>query len=194
MCTACPAELARDLDGTFATLVAHHQDLVYGIALRWTHRPADAEDLAQDAFLRAYRALRGYEKGRIAALHVRGWLARIVLNLAHNRARRADPVTASLDPAADPASDPPDGSRDRPEAISERREDARRWGELLADLPPRYRVAVALRHVDGLTYEELAVALDRPVNTVKSDVHRGVRLLRAAYERTQPNDTTEVAR
>jgi RNA polymerase sigma-70 factor (ECF subfamily) len=61
----------------------------------------------------------------------------------------------------------------------ERESDAE-WGQRLAALPDRYRSAVELRHVHGLSYEEVAVALDRPVNTVKTHVHRGVALLRAA--------------
>ena len=66
-----------------------------------------------------------------------------------------------------------------------RRESVQRWVRLLTAVPERYRAAVALRHVDGLSYPELATALDRPLNTVKSDVHRGVALLRAAYERDE---------
>ena len=56
---------------------------------------------------------------------------------------------------------------------------------LMAGLPERQRLAVGLRHVEGLSYPELANALDRPLGSVKSDVHRGVRLLRAAYEAEQ---------
>ena len=174
-------------------LVAHHQDLVYGTALRWTRRPADAEDLAQDAFLRAYQALRGYTPERIAALHTRGWLVRIVLNLAHNRARDTGPVPERLDPAADPGHEPADAARERPDAVAERRAAAREWSALLAEVPPRYRTAVELRHVEGLDYRELSEALGRPINTVKSDVHRGVRMLRAAYDAAYTGDEREVA-
>jgi RNA polymerase sigma-70 factor (ECF subfamily) len=192
VCTDCPAELARDLDGAFATLVAHHQDLVFGVARRMTKNPQDAEDLAQEAFLRAYRALGGYEKSRIRELRLRGWLARITLNLGRNRARDTGPATAELDAAIEPT----DPAHDRPESVAERREAARYWHHLLSELPPRFRRAVELRHVEGLSYGELAEALDRPVGTVKSDVHRGTRLLRAAHERDRERDTQlmEVAR
>jgi RNA polymerase sigma-70 factor (ECF subfamily) len=157
--------------------LAHHQDLVYGIALRSTKRPADAEDLAQDAFIRAYRALLTYDAARIRDLHVRGWLAAIVGNLGRNRARRSAPLDAGLDEL--PEVRRVDESA-RPEAVVERRESARRWNERLAALPARYRRAVELRHISGLSYPELAIALERPLGTVKSDVHRGVRLLREA--------------
>jgi RNA polymerase sigma factor (sigma-70 family) len=179
VCTDCPAELARDLDGAFATLVAHHQNLVFGMARRMTRNAEDAEDLAQEAFLRAYRALGGYEKSRIHELRLRGWLARITLNLGRNRARGLGPATTELNPSIEPS----DPARDRPESVAERRETALYWQGLLTALPPRFRRAVELRHVEGLSYGELAEALDKPVGTVKSDVHRGTRLLRAAHER-----------
>jgi RNA polymerase sigma factor (sigma-70 family) len=192
VCTACPAELARDLDGAFPLFVGHHRDLVYGIALRRVRDPRDAEDLSQDTFVAAYRALRDYRLGRIAELRPRAWLAAICLNLIRNHARRrgarprSDPLDAALErPDADAAS---------PEAVALQREERRRWAVLLAEVPARYRTAVELRHVDGLSYPELAVALGRPVNTVKSDVHRGVRALRDAYERSQGSRETEVAR
>ncbi len=55
------------------------------------------------------------------------------------------------------------------------------WRRLLSGLPSRYRAAVELRHVEGLSYPELAEALGKPLGTVKSDVHRGIGLLRSAY-------------
>jgi RNA polymerase sigma-70 factor (ECF subfamily) len=190
VCSECPARLAADLDAAFPVFVEHHQDLVFGLARRWVGRPADAEELAQDAFLRAWRALGGYDRDRVAALHARGWLARIVLNLARNRARSAP---ATPDAELDAAGDPADPGRDRPELVAERRESARAWRARLDALPSRYRVAVELRHVEGLSYPELAEALERPVGTVKSDVHRGVRLLRERMEQ-ESKRAMEVAR
>ncbi len=187
MCTKCPAALARDLDGSFAMLVEHHQDLVFGMSRRMSVNVADAEDLAQDTFVRAHRALRGYDAERIHELHLRGWLAQICLNLARNRARAAKAATGSTAGAAslDDAVEIRDTERTEPEPEAVRRESVQRWARLLTAVPERYRAAVALRHVDGLSYPELATALDRPLNTVKSDVHRGVALLRAAYERDE---------
>jgi RNA polymerase sigma factor (sigma-70 family) len=177
VCAECPNRLSRDLDGSFPEFLSHHQDLVYGIALRSTKRPADAQDLAQDTFIRAYRALAAYDAGRIRDLRLRGWLAAIVSNLGRNRARRKPPASAGLDalPEAAVIDQTP-----QPQHLVERRETAQVWGLRLAALPPRYRRAVELRHVSGLSYPELAEALDRPLGTVKSDVHRGVKLLREA--------------
>ncbi|HUG47279.1 MAG TPA: sigma-70 family RNA polymerase sigma factor [Candidatus Limnocylindria bacterium] len=175
--------LSRDLDGNFMELVTLHQDLVFGVALRVVRRPADAEDVAQEAFVRAYRALSRYPAERVRELKLRPWLARIALNQARNWLR-GRPTDAELDQAAE--------SRavvgNEPVRLAVRREERRFWQALLDELPPRYRLPVALRHVEGLSYAELAQTLERPVGTVKSDVHRGVRLLRAAYERAEQNN------
>ena len=189
MCTDCPRRLAADLDAAFPEFLSHHQDLVYGIALRSTKRPADADDLAQETFIRAYRALSGYGPERIGRLRPRGWLAAIAGNLARNRARRKVVATADLAVVAEVRADASPG----PAHLAEQRDQARRWGARLAELPPRYRRAVELRHVSGLSYPELAEALGRPLGTVKSDVHRGVRLLRESLERELDELSHEVA-
>ena len=66
------------------------------------------------------------------------------------------------------------------------------WAGLLLTLPPAYRSAVVLRHVDGLTYPEVAAALERPEGTVKAQVHRGVALLRTAFEAAERRDREEM--
>lgn len=172
--------LASDLDASFGDLVAAEQDLVYGVALRALGEPAAAQDIAQEAFMRAYRALSGYPGRRIHELRLRPWLARITLNLARNELRTRRP----MEPLDDTV-DPPAAADDGPVRLAERREDVRRWRRLLADLPDRYRLAVGLRHVDGLSYAELSDVLGRPLGSVKSDVHRGVALLRAGYDAEQ---------
>jgi RNA polymerase sigma factor (sigma-70 family) len=190
VCADCPRRLADDLAGAFPDFLAHHQDLVYGIALRSTRQPADAQDLAQETFIRAYRALAGYQPERIRQLRPRGWLAAIVGNLGRNRATRRPPATSTLDAVVEQA----DSAASQPEQALERREAERAWHDRLDALPARYRRAVELRHVSGLSYPELAEALDRPLGTVKSDVHRGVRLLRQALAQEENASRQEVAR
>lgn len=172
--------LAGDLDGSFEDLVRRHQDLVFGVALRVVRDSGRAEDIAQEAFVRAYRALRGYPQHRIRELRPRPWLARIALNLARNEVRRARPHE-DLDVHAERAAATDDG----PVRLAERSDENVMWARLLAQLPRRYGLAVALRHVDGLSYDELSQTLDRPLGSVKSDVHRGIALLRAAYDAEQ---------
>ena len=153
--------------------VMHHEDLVYGMARRWTAIPDDASDVAQDALIRAWRAIERYDRERLRALQPRAWLATIVRNVARNRARDQGPAHDAIEAAGDPADPAP-----RPEQAVLAREAAREWAGRLSRLPERQRVAVELRHVHGLSYPEVAVALGRPINTVKSDVHRGVLALR----------------
>jgi RNA polymerase sigma-70 factor (ECF subfamily) len=173
------ANLADDLDEAFPDLVVEHQQLVFGIAVRVVGDFA-AEDVAQEVFVRAYRALRRYPADRVRELRLRPWLARLTINLARNHLRGRRPTTDISDLA-----DHPGSTEDGPQQHAQRREEQRMWARLLAGLPPRYRLAVALRHVDELSYAELAETLGRPVGSVKSDVHRGIALLRAAYDAEQ---------
>ena len=180
------AELARDLDGAFEALVLAHQDRLYTIALRVLGNSADAEEAAQDALVRAYRAMAGYEPQRIRELRLRGWLATIVLNLCRSRAGRKaargpSPLSLDLDERA-PSMEPTAPPSTAPASVVERHAERDRWAERLAALTPAYRTAVVLRHVDGLSYPEAALALGRPEGTVKAQVHRGLAQLRTMVE------------
>jgi RNA polymerase sigma-70 factor (ECF subfamily) len=189
------AALARDLDGAFEGLVLGHQDRLYSIALRMLGDPRDAEEAAQDALVRAYRALAGYEAARILDLRIRPWLATIVLNLCRSRLGRraaAGRPALSLDAAEPGTLEPSTDERSGPLATVVRRDARRVWGELLLTLPPAYRSAVVLRHVDGLSYPEVAVALDRPEGTVKAQVHRGLAMLRTSFEAAQRREREEL--
>ena len=175
--------LATDLDAAFETLVRGHADRLYGIALRLTGDARDAEEIAQDAFVRAHRALNGYDAERIRALRLRPWLAAIAVNLARNRRRRAADRQPSLSlDAAGTGTGPEAAAADAPEAIAVRRAERERWAAALACLPDRYRVPLVLRHVDDLSYDEMADALGRPEGTLRAQVHRGLALLRAAWD------------
>jgi RNA polymerase sigma factor (sigma-70 family) len=180
-----PDRLARDLDGSFEDLVLVHQRLVFGLALRVVGDRADAEEVAQDTFERAYHALAGYEAERVAAMRLRPWLARIALNLARNRLRRRPPPARSLEDGDGRPLAVPAPAAAEPPAVAERGQERELLAGLLAGLPRAYREAVVLRHVEGLPYEEVAEVLGRPVGTVKTHVHRGVRQLRVELERRE---------
>jgi RNA polymerase sigma factor (sigma-70 family) len=185
------AALATDLDGAFETLVRIHQDRLYTLALRLLGDRRDAEEITQDALVRAYRALTSYDAERIEALRLRSWLATIVVNLSRNRAtRRRPPRTVSLDGNGSDAgaSLPASRADELPHDALVRRDAVRHWEALLADLPTRYRLPVVLRHVDGLSVAETAEVLGRAEGTVKVQVHRGLALLRAAHEAIERNE------
>ena len=178
--TALAERLARDLDGTFELVVRTHIDRCHAIAFRITGNAHDAEEVAQDALVRAYRALEGYEPDRIRELRLRPWLATIVVNLCHNRGRRHALPSTPLDPLVESGFEPAATADTDPAVIAERASDRARLAALLARLPERYRVPLVLRHVDDLSYAELAAVLGRPEGTLKAQVHRGLALLRAS--------------
>ncbi|MBA2373724.1 MAG: RNA polymerase sigma factor [Chloroflexi bacterium] len=191
------ARLDADLDGSFESLVIAHQDRLYSIALRFLGDPSDAEEATQDCLVRAYRALAGYDSARIRELRLRPWLATIVLNLCRTKAGRrnhagARPLSLDFDEPGKALAEPRADPARSPVAIADRREARARWAALVADLPQAYRAAVVLRHVDGLSYPELAQALGRPEGTVKAQVHRALALLRRAYEDAERREREEM--
>lgn len=175
-----PAQLAHDLDSAFPSLVAAHQDRLYTIALRLLGDRRDAEEVAQDALVRAYRAMAGYSPERTRSLRLGPWLAAITVNLARNKRRRhADRHPAlALEPLVEAGFDLPTDAGSGPPVAAARRETRRELADALLDLPPALRAAVVLRHVDGLSVAETATALGRPEGTVKAQVSRGLEQLR----------------
>jgi RNA polymerase sigma-70 factor (ECF subfamily) len=160
--------LAADLDTAFPDLVRALGDDVYS-GLRRLFGPDVAEDLTQETFIRAFGALRGYDRDRIRELRLRGWIWTIALNLGRNhardRARRPLPVDGIEVGTGDPEP-----------------ADAAAWDRRLGQLSNAQRKAVVLRHVVGLGYEEIAEATGRAEVTVRSDVHRGLARLRRIME------------
>lgn len=186
--TALTAALAADLEGAFERVVVAYQGRIYGFALRLTGNPQDAEEVAQDAFVRAYRALQRFGSERIATLALRPWLYQIALNVARNRVRgkrhRTVPLLVGEEAERerrDGVPEPPDSTAESPAEFAERAGAGAALAGLVTGLPDRYRAAVILRHVEGLSYPEAAAVLGQPVGTVKANVHRGTKLLRAGW-------------
>ena len=162
------------MDGTerlFERMVREHQHRVFAFSLALTGNRPDAEEVAQDTFLRAYRALVTYPPDRIHNLKQKAWLNRIALNVVRNRVRGVRPRLVELN-----GSEPDHAQGPEAHAIQKMEMDA--LAEKVACLPPRYREAVVLRHVQELSYAEAAEALGQPVGTVKANVHRGLKMLR----------------
>jgi RNA polymerase sigma-70 factor (ECF subfamily) len=162
------------MEGTervFERLVRDHQDRIFALSLALTGNRHDAEEVAQDTFLRAYRALLDYPPDRVRELKQRAWLHRIAVNVVRNRVRGVKPRLVELNGSE------PDRSSG-PEEDVLRRAEMDELAARVAGLPARYREAVVLRHVQELSYAEAAEALGQPVGTVKANVHRGLKMLR----------------
>ena len=151
----------------FTALVERYQDDLYTMALRLLGTPADAADVVQETFLRAYMNL-----PRLQATSVRGWLFRVAVNASRDVQRRA--VRRPADPLDDGAGKVLELPSHElgPEAAAEQRERVEAIRDALARLPLDYRVAVVLRDVNDLSYEEIAEALRVPLGTVKSRISR----------------------
>jgi len=158
-------------DRVFERLVRDHQDRIYALGLALTGNRHDAEDVAQDTFIRAFKALATYSPERIRDLKQKAWLHRIAVNVVRNRVRGVRPRLLELN-----GSEP--DTRTGPEEDVLRRAEIDELATRVAALPPRYRDAVVLRHVQELSYEEASEALGQPVGTVKANVHRGLKMLR----------------
>ncbi|GMQ99008.1 MAG: sigma-70 family RNA polymerase sigma factor [Acidimicrobiia bacterium] len=157
--------LIRDLDEGFSSLVKVYQPGIYSGAVRLTGHMQDAQDIAQDTFVRAYRALDRYDERQISTLQFRPWLWTIALNLCRNKATR----TKQLSPLP---SDDTVGFID-PEPF-----DVDVWRTRLDRLTQTQRTAVVLRFIVGLPVKEVAAVTGKPQGTVKADVSRGLDKLR----------------
>ncbi len=161
-------ELARaapdDLDA-FAELIRRHQDFVYGAVLRVVKNPTQAEDIAQEAFLRAYRGLEGFR----GDAQVRSWLYRIATNLAMNAVtRKREFPTETL---------PEQVSANVPARALEHSELRAHLRAAIAELPDDLRVPLVLREYDELSYQEIADTTGLPLNTVRTRILRARRAL-----------------
>lgn len=170
--------LAGGRDGAFPELVDTLHGSIFSGVYRLTGDRGEAEDLTQETYIRAYEALGGYPPERIRSLQLRGWMWTIAVNLCRNRvrARRRRPQTSPLELGVEPTA-PGSTEASALQTVDDE------WASRLEALSEPVRQAVVLRHVVGLPYREISTALDRPVGTVKSDVHRGLEQLRKILER-----------
>jgi RNA polymerase sigma-70 factor (ECF subfamily) len=150
-------------------------DSLYRTALRLTRVKADAEDLVQETYLKAFRAADRFEPGT----NLRAWLFTILHNTARNRARdRAkDAITYDSDTVERAADAPLHGIADTPETLLLRETLAPELQAAIDELPEAFRQAVWLRDVEEFSYAEIAAVLDVPAGTVMSRISRGRRML-----------------
>jgi RNA polymerase sigma-70 factor (ECF subfamily) len=175
-----PARLADGLDAAFEPMVLAYQRRLFAFALRLVGRREDAEEIVQDAFVRAFRALGKMSAEQRADLRLQPWLYTITLNVTRNRLRGKRPSNVALDALADPDAilresneGPP-----QPETIVEQNTEIALVERALLQLPMHLRAAATLRFIEGRSHPEIAEILHQPIGTVKSHVHRAVRILR----------------
>jgi RNA polymerase sigma-70 factor (ECF subfamily) len=165
----------------FDRIVDEYQRRLYGFALRMTGNREDAEEIVQDAFVRAYRALGKMPSDQRRDLRLQPWLYTITLNVTRNRLRSKRPTSVALDALADPDALLRESNEPRPqqpEAIVEQNADVAAVERALLSLPMHLRAAATLRFIEGRSHPEIAEILHQPIGTVKSHVHRAVRILR----------------
>ncbi len=164
----------------FERVVDDYQRRLYGFALRMTGNREDAEEIVQDAFVRAFRALGKMSDEQRAELKLQPWLYTITLNVTRNRLRSKRPTNVALDSLADPDAllNHTQEGPEQPEQVVERGTDVELVEQALLQLPMHLRAAATLRFIDGRSHPEIAEILNQPIGTVKSHVHRAVRILR----------------
>jgi RNA polymerase sigma-70 factor, ECF subfamily len=178
--------LANDLDHNFQRLVSSFQQRLYAFALRQTGSPQDAEDIVQEAFMRAYHALADYPPERIRLMKLQPWLYKITLHIFYRHRSRNRLQSTPLDLSEESAllNVEDDGSA-QPERALIDREEMREIETQLSRLPEQYRAAISCYYLGELSYREIADLLNQPLGTVKSHVYRGTLLLRKAVETQQ---------
>jgi RNA polymerase sigma-70 factor (ECF subfamily) len=172
------AELATDLDRHFKQLVLTYQHQLYTFLLRQTGNAEDAEDIAQESFIRAYYALKNYQIRQVCQLKLRPWLLKIALNVFYNRLRRHTLSHVPIDTSEESTLLELEDQAITPDEEVWKRERRHELEQLVASLPERYRVVINLYYFEDLSYQEIADLLDQPMGTIKAKLHRGIGLLR----------------
>ncbi len=166
---------------TFAEQAMEHMPSLYAAAMRMTRNKADAEDLVQETYLKAYRAFGGFQQGT----NLRAWLYRILTNTFINiyRAKKRRPEESDLEDVEDlylyrrlGGLEGVAAGRSAEDELLDSFTEAE-VKEAMEALPEQFRMAVLLADVEGFQYKEIAEILDIPIGTVMSRLHRGRRAL-----------------
>ena len=160
------ASLAGDLHA-FDTLVERHRDVVFRVTARIVGSDEEADDVTQDAFLRAFHRLERYR----GEAPFRTWLLRIAHNTAVSHVTRSGRAAVRLSDEM-PEDVATSIARGGPAEQLERRERLARLDTKIKGLSPGHRTVLVLRDIEGLSYEEIARVTDSPVGSVKARLHR----------------------
>ncbi len=174
----------------FDLLVIKYQRKIMRLLSRMIHDPAEIEDVAQEAFIKAYRALPQF-RGESAFYT---WLYRIALNTARNwqAASFRRPATVTLLENEDGETfDQIDGLSDHstPESLMASRQVAQAVNEAIDELPDDLRAAIVLREIEGMSYEEIASTMQCPIGTVRSRIYRAREAIAARLRPVMERDS-----
>lgn len=164
----------RGDEGAFQELVNRYKDLVFALIGRTTIDRSKAEDLAQEVFLRVHRGL-PYFRGEA---RLSTWIYRIVVNVCVQEKQGRTPAIESLDDDRTEAREAA-AARDSTFSDLELRD---RLEKAIARLPANHRLLIAAHYLEGVRYEDLAEAMNLPIGTVKTHLHRAKRRLRRLLE------------
>ena len=155
----------------FASIIDRHKTSVFNLALRIVGNREDAEEAAQDAFVRAFRALDNFRRDAKFST----WLYRIAANVSLTKARQSRLDVTSIDATMDDEDSAPLQIPDRalkPDEHIEQSEFQERVRSMIAELPPKYSAVITMYHIQSLSYEEMAESLELPIGTVKAHLFR----------------------
>lgn len=186
------SELQAGSDAAFEWLVTYYHASVYNLVYGILSDSADAADVTQDVFLRAFRGIRSFRRGS----SLKTWLYRISVRQALNYRRwcwRHHRHQVSIDAEPEDGAPPMQLKDSEPTPFEQlaSSEVQAAVGRALADIPALFRSAVILRDLEGLAYEEIAEVLDVSIGTVKSRILRGRRLLKEILDPVLRNGKTE---
>lgn len=158
----------------FAEIVRRYQKPVYSLAYRLTNNAEDAQDLAQEAFLKIYQVLDKYNDD----YKFFSWMYKVAANVCYTglRKRKNEAEEVALDNIIEFTPLVP-SRHSQPEDYAEAREDQRLVRQAIKELPEKYRVPLVLRYLEDFTYQEIADYLDLPVSTIETRLYRAKSLL-----------------
>ncbi len=173
---ALAAKAAQGHQGAFRELLERYERPVFSLIYRMVRDRALAEDLSQEAFIRAFKAIRSYNP----AYKFSSWMFKIANNLTidHLRRKRIETVSIHGSPHATTGEEVAqtrlviESDDERPDHYVESRELGSQIEAAIGTLRPEYRTATLLRHVEGYSYDEIAQIMDLPLGTVKTYIHR----------------------
>lgn len=156
----------------YGELVERYQKQIYSLTYRLTNNADDAQDLAQEVFIKVYQVLGKYDRERPFF----PWLYRVATNVCYTELRRKPITEVSLDKIIEVGSLEPI-SPEQPEEEYVQNETQKLVQQALADLPENYRIPMVLRYLEELSYQQIADAMELPLTTIETRLYRGRILL-----------------